>query len=246
MLLSHCKLHVFTSTVCVHLNVLAQFFLRSLRGPVWPSASRHTTASSSWWPPTLSPCGFGWTSLSRQRTSTVVTDLCCAFGLDCGCCADDEFRDFWPVWLVWCDPAIPSAGVTIFRLFSCNTELWSWRSQERGLLPRQRHSTNRILTDWPHFHSCSVTHEVALGLCWRDFSIYYLSWSSPCWSQLSLTSRPCSTLQQQGSRAAGTGSNNSSSSAVRIVGFLFWLCQGFLFWTPTIAPLSCHVHNDIF
>lgn len=50
-------------------------FPLSLRGPVWPSVSRRTTVSSSWWPPTLYPCGFGWTSSSLQQTSTAVIDL---------------------------------------------------------------------------------------------------------------------------------------------------------------------------
>lgn len=85
----------------------------SLRGPVWPSVWRHTTVSSSWWPPMRYPCGFGWTSLSQQQTSTAVIDpLACA---DCKMRErsywDDAFSLFplsvWGGWFGWDPPAVP-------------------------------------------------------------------------------------------------------------------------------------------
>lgn len=61
-----------SSKIILALKLASPF---SLRGRAWPSVWRPTTVCSSWLLPMRCPCGSGWTSLSRQQTSTADIDL---------------------------------------------------------------------------------------------------------------------------------------------------------------------------
>lgn len=163
--------------------------------------------------------------------------------------ATDEHSRYWPLLSVW---TLIAAAVQTMHLGILGLSDWfgvtQLRLQQELTYSDLSHATQRgdcyqdidtrVLTDWltslPPKQlqtTCGVKHQAVLGLCWWDFSAYYLSRSTPCWSQFSLTGRHCCTLQQ-GAEAA-TAAPQSAELTVEV----------FLSWAPTVASLTCHVHK---